>query len=488
MDDALPDLICNECALHLNVAYNLKRKCLTTEKYLLAYVGRELDSKQQIMRDVTMEPNSNDVSFNNDSNALPEMPDLKPGVEIESVQPNSVVEAVSNENNVETGVKYVRPNLMAFYKNNTVIELSDTDSDTDIEVDESQTTRVNPSKKTTNNLYECPVCPQRFSDLFSFNHHVREHERKVCKICGRTCSTGPNLLLHFSTHRPDQKTPCPNCSYTSGSRTAVCMHIRKFHNKGCTTDANDGKFSTKCNECDEYFSKIEEFRIHLKREHNKVVQNNTEAGRYMTQISEAKNLNCNICQRQLQNSVSYSLHMKLHQKNKLQYCYVCKLSFRHNMFFHFKMCHDGLPPYKCIDHCGQTFKNKRTFESHQKNIKKRRIDTDSGPSSQHHHQSFQVNGQKSSKTNETSSRLSLPANLNNVQYTIPPAPLGYAYVPIQQTKTFDCYVCDEQFDSESGLNTHTETHRLKKCKKCLKIFGNFRALAGHFKINHPSNH
>lgn len=473
INDALPYLICNECALHLNVAYNLKVKCLTSEKYFLDYLNEtgEIDAKNHMIPETTPEPQPiipdlplNDSLFEKDTS------DQKLLI-MEEPQLSGTVEKDSTSDNNEPLKKYVRPNLMAYFQHNTVIELSDTDSETD---NEEQTTSIK-AEAPNKTSYECPVCPENFIDLFTFNNHVKDHDNKVCKVCSRLCSIGSNLIVHFRTHRPDQRTKCPNCDYSSSSTGSVCAHIRKNHNKG-TEDhtTTDLQATTKCNKCNIYFSSIEEFRIHLHANHNITVRNNIEAGQYMTLVRNSEALKCNICQRQLKNSVSFSLHMKLHQKNKLKYCYVCKISFKHNMFIHFKMCHPSLPPYKCTDHCNATFTNQKLFEAHQRTAKKRSIEPNST-----------ADGANSSGTNKIV-RYSLPSETNRHNFNIQMPPIGYVYVPIEQIVSFDCYICDLKLETEALLNEHIEAHEIKKCKKCYRVFGNFRALAGHFKLKHPT--
>lgn len=378
INDTLPYLICNECALHLNVAYNLKGKCLTTEKYFLHYLSGETDTKENLICQPTITEFTSSAVMLNDLNQEANS-DGKPLALENNPQPTSTsnevaeVNTTSSEHN-ELNKKYTRPNLMVYFERDTIIELSDTDSDTDTEDQTSLVQRVRKEAPSNKATYECPACPESFSDLFTFNNHVKDHNPKLCKVCSRVCNTGANLIGHFRTHRPDQREKCPNCDYTNTSKSVLCDHIRKNHNRGCDHDTTlDYRKTTKCNKCVEYFSSVEEFRIHLHAHHNITVENNIEAGKFMTIAVNAKELKCQICQRQMKNSISYSLHMKLHQTNKLKYCYVCKISFKSNMSLHFKERHPGLPPYKCTDHCNETFTNQKVFDAHLRVAKKRSI-------------------------------------------------------------------------------------------------------------------
>lgn len=79
------------------------------------------------------------------------------------------------------------------------------------------------------------------------------------------------------------------------------------------------------------------------------------------------------------------------------------------------------------------------------------------------------------------------ANRLNTNIPKPYGPKGYVYVPIEQTVSFDCCICDLKFETESLLNEHVDdAHAAKKCKKCSRVFGNYRALTGHFKFKHPA--
>lgn len=475
LHDSLPNLICNECALHLNVACNLKGKCLTSEKYFLDYLNGETDSKNHLITRTVPEILPAEISDPplNDPQPNQIEPDTKLLLNIEDPLRSVTAEPDNPIDSNGSTIKYIRPNLMAYFSNNAIIELSDTDLDTDSEEQPATNNKTNEDASLRIN-YECPSCPENFNDLFAFNSHVKDHDPKVCKVCSRICSVGSNLIAHFRTHRPDQKIKCPNCKYSSTLKVSVCSHIRKYHNNGKEDDStSENQLTSKCNKCGIIFSSIEEFRIHLHVDHNTIVQDNTEAGKFMTLSFNSDVLKCKVCSRQLKNSISFALHMKLHQKCKLKYCYVCKVSFRNNMFLHFKICHPGLPPYKCTDHCNRTFTNKKQFEAHQRTAKK-----------QISYHNVAENGADSASSNELP-RTSFPIELSQNMANVAMAPVGYSYVLIGQSESFECYICDLKFETESLLTDHVDVHMTKKCKKCSRIFGNFRALAGHYKLKHP---
>uniref|UniRef100_A0A336LKI6 CSON008210 protein n=1 Tax=Culicoides sonorensis TaxID=179676 RepID=A0A336LKI6_CULSO len=460
-NDALPSQICNECTLHLNVAYSLKGKCLTTEKYFLNYLTADNDQKCPIMGSEITDSNLNKSSqiidlYKKKNNATQNSSERQVS-SLDQYSFNSSDTSKYNEGNK----KYTRPNLMVYFNHDVIIELSDTDSDTDNENETSQ-----------HNKYECPACSENFPDLFTFNWHVKDHPKKQCKVCSRMCGSGQNLIIHFRSHRPDQKIKCPHCDYSSCSKNFVYTHIRKNHNEGGICQTNKLKQLAKCKICGIFCSCIEEFRVHLYKEHKFTVQNNIEASKYITPTSAiSEELKCNQCHRQFNSSISYSLHLKLHEAKKLKFCYICNLSFKHNMFTHFKMVHPGLPPYKCLEHCNETFRNQKLFEAHQKSIKKR---------------SFQEEASSSDKNSvQKISKYSLSSEVNRSNSDVPIPPVGYVYRQVSHTELYDCFICDFKTENEQILIEHVEIHKTKKCKKCFRIFGNFRALKGHFKLKHP---
>ncbi|XP_063698584.1 zinc finger protein 808-like [Culicoides brevitarsis] len=529
--DALPNFICNECALHLNVAFNLKGKCLQTEKFFLNFLNLDnLDSKTNLLSLLQpTEPPNVEPQPNNAQKAAPPPP--QPPEQDPVPQTSEPAKPTNDADDAEPAVKYIRPNLMAYFSQDTVIELSDTDSDTD---DEGATPPATPvpgrndatpppelppepqpmdirdaptpppitsHEETTKKMetseivapkkpakepplakkgtYECPACSLQCNDMFTFNSHVKSHEKKECKVCHKVCINLTGLVNHFRMHRQNlTKIKCPNCDFTSNLKASVITHIRIQHNEGDQENPDDARKPVSCVFCDMHFGKVEEFRMHLKKEHNVVVQNNAEARKH-SKTSSTSVLKCGECSRQFKSTNSFAIHMRLHEKSKLQYCYVCKLSFKHNMYLHFKICHPGLPPYKCSNHCNETFTNQKAFLTH-KGIdivsNKRSSGDDLAPIAARRDSTTPIFVKKA--------RYSVPANqFRSSALELPP--VGYSYVPIGQTISYECYICDVKLESEALLSEHIDNHEVKKCKKCSRIFGNSRALIGHCKLKHP---
>lgn len=475
----------------------MKEKCFSNEKYFLEYLRTKIDfdSKPNLV-----EPPDPVLS------SVPDLCTEKTLLDrFEKVDQKEVIEHTESDalkasatiSNSESEPKYIRPNLMAYFTNDTTIELSDTDTDTNSESNTNENQIVlqlennaeNPDTYLKNtsemNNHECPCCQQLFDNVFSYNNHVKDHDHKQCKVCGRVCNNTSNITLHFRTHSLEKPYKCPHCEYRTCTTGVLTTHISKKHNDGIHI-VNENSTAYRCNTCSKYFFVLEQFRVHLHHDHEIIVSNNQEALTKATTVCKTEAFKCTICHRQLSNYSTLTIHMRLHQTDKLKYCYICNASFMKNMFLHFKQCHPGLPAYKCTDHCQQTFKTLKEFDTHKRTSKIFEITKDTVECYKNGTSSVSLGNYNNNKT--ISVRYSLPVGADRIKtdaFQLPIPPIGYAYRPMNQLEFDECCICDEKFESDIILNEHIKSHLSRKCKSCHRQFGNIRALIGHFKLKHP---
>lgn len=128
-NEELPQLICNECALHLNVAYKFKKKVIHAEKLFLDALTENEDRKR--VPPLTQLPIANGGS-GNDEDMLESHVEVEQKV-IPGEQEMQVDEPPASEEEEPQEPKYVQANLMQFFNTNELIELSDTDSDSTVD-------------------------------------------------------------------------------------------------------------------------------------------------------------------------------------------------------------------------------------------------------------------------------------------------------------------------------------------------------------------
>lgn len=468
----LPQLICNECALHLNVACNFKKKILNSEKLLLDMLaetaaavgsGVQVDQKRPPPPIVVQENGGGggsamaaaatsgggggDLETVFETEQKPFPPDQHQQVDSEDEGPQ---------------VKYVMGDLLSHYANNQLIVLSDTDSDDTEEEMEIIDQRLGNSSllqpvPDAQLPFECPVCPQRFPESFLLTQHVNQHQVKKCKLCDRQPLHTSVLLLHFTTHS-QKLIDCSHCPYQARSAQSLRNHMRVHKQSSASNRAYQ------CNTCERFLPSLERIRIHLILDHKINVRSDSQALQNCKEMPRSSCTQCRICNRQLSNFSCLRVHMKLHERDALNVCYVCQTSFRQDqsMYVHFRQKHPGLKPYRCSGHCERTFDTLRHYDMHMRDVR--------------------------SNQSKTSATAAVEFNNSN---PIPPEPTnGRDCAAANGTKKrLECMICDQVFSDENDQMGHIKTaHRRLICKKCKQEYVKVRSLLDHYDNYHPNGH
>lgn len=456
VNEDLPQFICNECALHLNVSFAFKKKVINAEKLCLDALTESEERKPQAAAHANA----------THTNVQDEM--LESQLEVEQKIIPDETELNANEQ-TQPETKYVQANLMHFFNNNELIELSDTDSDSTVDSTEIQQNRALSSRiakpavnlrqvELQQNELECPICPAFFPNPIAYNTHVDGHAEKRCKKCNRMCYYTSSLLLHFRTHaNENMQISCLRCSFTASTKALLETHMQQYHNTAPRPNSN---IAYQCNDCERVLVNFDRLRDHLRIDHNHQIVNDTHALQFATEVDKSEMSKCKTCGRQLSNYRCLIVHMRLHERDRLNFCYVCEQSFRHdqNMYLHFKSQHPGLKPYKCTGgHCEETFETLKLYDAHMRYV----------------------------KTSNNASGSNVVPTTRNVQQNQMPKPPSRA--PINRTLSgFDCYVCENRFTTENDQINHMKTHTKFTCKKCRQIYLKWRSLYDHYEQHHPN--
>lgn len=443
-NEDLPQLICNECALHLNVAYNFKRKVLNAEKLFLDAMAENEDRKRppQQLPVATNGTNVDDAALEShlevEQKIIPDEPEMDAPMQ--------------TEDDDEPQSKYVQANLLSLFDTNELIELSDTDSDWTVEDVEVIQQRSKPAQlhiaaqRAANVEMECPACPAIFHDSILFNEHVNQHTQKRCKKCGRECYYTSSLQLHFRTHANEIPINCPQCSFSAQSQVALETHMRELHANPAQDTSN---IAYQCKTCERALMSLSKLRGHLAVEHEIHAVSDTHAITYANEVDRNELCRCKTCGRQLSSYRCLVVHMRLHERDKLNFCYVCEASFRHdqNMYLHFRSHHPGQKPYKCTGgHCNATFDTLKQYDAHMRLAK--------------------------SSLEESQQRPSLPVIVQ---------PMAYS-----SKSSLECYVCDEKFATNAEQIVHLKTHNRLVCKKCKQLYMKWKTITEHYEHYHPN--
>ena len=116
----------------------------------------------------------------------------------------------------------------------------------------------------SNEMYHCKICDKKFKEK-SFKRHFKFAHGELkkshrCELCDRDLSSLWKLKLHIKVNHNEKVFSCNQCEKTFGFEEALEQHIKRSH-KTATA-----KRKIKCNQCDEYFTKIKD---HISRVHEK---------------------------------------------------------------------------------------------------------------------------------------------------------------------------------------------------------------------------
>uniref|UniRef100_A0A1B0DNH1 C2H2-type domain-containing protein n=1 Tax=Phlebotomus papatasi TaxID=29031 RepID=A0A1B0DNH1_PHLPP len=323
--------------------------------------------------------------------------------------------------------------------------------------------------------FECSVCQKTFGKKSVLNRHLLIHTGKKpfrCDICRQTFTQKSSLVVHKVIHTGDRPHQCPKCSLSFIQKTNLQCHLKRLHS------SDSQKFP--CKECSCSFRKLSALSLHVKKIHQKAQEElgkgnsgEDEQGKFVkftefredgTKVLHAvkelregnrKVLECNFCQRKLEDFCGWLQHRQEHVKphpeakklpegperalpgRKRQFpeeaeekktepatiavtetivarphqCTICPMRFTKNCHLReHLMRHQNIRPFQCAV-CGKTFSTRTILEVH-----------------------------------------------------------GRCHTG---QKPYCCLMCDRMFTTASACRRHAEVHSVEKkyeCQKCRKRF------------------
>ena len=114
-------------------------------------------------------------------------------------------------------------------------------------------------KENNENLFACPVCDYRSSQLSDVNIHLTIHTEDThkllnCSKCEYSCTSHNSFKKHMQIHNVNVTFYCPECDYESSRKDALKRHMVTIHNVNVT-------FS--CPECDYVSSRKDNLKRHM---------------------------------------------------------------------------------------------------------------------------------------------------------------------------------------------------------------------------------
>uniref|UniRef100_A0A8C0YMH4 C2H2-type domain-containing protein n=1 Tax=Cyprinus carpio carpio TaxID=630221 RepID=A0A8C0YMH4_CYPCA len=181
---------------------------------------------------------------------------------------------------------------------------------------------------------ECNECGKKFTrrETYNLHRHFHMHQDEqaslVCKECGITFQHRSDLIKHRSIHKENSQ---PSLSQSKGSER-IYKERRKFQ----------------CEHCGMCFSTMMRLRLHA-------CEQNVE-----------KPFRCPLCRKEFQYRVSINAHMQSHSLDSPYRCQECNKGFQSLVTLHIhQRSHAALKPYECPD-CSMVFKHRYVMEDHRR--------------------------------------------------------------------------------------------------------------------------
>lgn len=118
---------------------------------------------------------------------------------------------------------------------------------------------IRRTHRNKDNLYLCPMCPEKLNFFREIIRHVRDHRGQqrsrnhICDICGVAKAGQSSLEDHRRTHSDQRTLSCHICSATFKTRYILRNHIKR----------HTGIKNYKCDECNVAFFDCTDYKRHL---------------------------------------------------------------------------------------------------------------------------------------------------------------------------------------------------------------------------------
>ncbi|XP_050987757.1 zinc finger protein 197 isoform X3 [Labeo rohita] len=181
---------------------------------------------------------------------------------------------------------------------------------------------------------ECNECGKKFTrrETYNLHRHFHMHQDEqaslVCKECGITFQHRSDLIKHRSIHKENSQ-PSPSHSKRS----------ERIYNER-------SKFQ--CEHCGMCFSTMMRLRLHV------------------CEQTVEKPFRCPLCRKEFQYRVSINAHMQSHSLDSPYRCLECNKGFQSLGTLHIhQRSHAALKPYGCPD-CSMVFRHRYVMEDHRR--------------------------------------------------------------------------------------------------------------------------
>lgn len=246
LEEAEPRNVCSECAAKLQVAYELRRQCIETQKVLQEWLQTEAKESEDVVLDLEQHDECTNIEteeyliFQENISMLPSPKPFECemcGIRVSSK--SAIALHIKTQHiNFQLKCKYCESRFKSRMILNSHIRKIHSEIKSPFKCEYCEyTTPHFPNMfrhritHTRRKVHECPDCGHEFITKGNLKAHQATHSDVrpfACEICEATFKTKKSLGVHLKTHRsPEYECPC--CQRGFKTNQLMRSHSTRFH-------------------------------------------------------------------------------------------------------------------------------------------------------------------------------------------------------------------------------------------------------------------
>ncbi|XP_055904258.1 zinc finger protein interacting with ribonucleoprotein K [Eupeodes corollae] len=258
IEDRMPDRICNQCVIDLEVAFNFRNTCQASYYQMLKFiksreqakevkvevdVDADAETEQDFIKEEAIiyesafspETETNEFHETLDNGFSPE--DLLPIAETKQTPEEVTIDPTDDEKVQVENIKETKHKSKSRSKR-------------------EKKNGVRGRKPHPINKFICHICGNMYDMQSRLSQHIKRHTEEKeheCEICGKKFSSAAQIPRHMNTHTGNRPYKCKFCTSSFADSSTRNKHER-IH-------TNERPF--KCQECGKCFAYTNVLKVHM---------------------------------------------------------------------------------------------------------------------------------------------------------------------------------------------------------------------------------